>query len=121
DAKHLVKLVGDEDDRKAPCREASQGVEKAFGLLRGQAGGGLVEDQDSSAPVESLEDLHPLPLAYRQFSNRRGKIDVQATVVHKFPRTASCLAEVLPGPPQWLRAEHEVLEAGQVVRKGEVL
>ena len=47
------------------------------GLLRGQHGGRLVEDQDLGAAVEGLEDLDPLLDADRQVADQRVGVDLE--------------------------------------------
>ena len=42
----LLELVGDDDDRLAGAGEVAHDLDQALDLLRGQHGGGFVEDQD---------------------------------------------------------------------------
>ena len=58
----LVQLVGDDDDGLAVGAHITQHVEELFGLLRGEDGGGFVEDERVRAAVEDLDDLDRLLL-----------------------------------------------------------
>src|SRR3712207_9178553 len=52
DAQKLAQLVGDEDDREPVCDKLLEDAEEVLGLLRGEHGGRLVEDQDARLAVE---------------------------------------------------------------------
>ena len=60
DLEDLVELVADEDDRVPVGRQTAQDREDLLGLLWGEDGGRLVEDEDARLAVERLEDLDPL-------------------------------------------------------------
>ena len=75
---HLPELVGDEQDGAPGIAQAPDDLEQLVPFLRGEHGGGLVEDQDPSIPVERLEDLHPLQNTYRQRLDHRLRVNRQA-------------------------------------------
>ena len=77
-ARHLVELVGDEEERVAVVAHRAQGVEQLVDLLRHEHRGRLVEDDDPRAAVEHLEDLHPLPVGDAEPLDQRVRVDVQA-------------------------------------------
>src|SRR2546422_1109968 len=61
------ELVGDEENGDAVVADQGlQACQQRLHFRRRERGGGLVQDQDLCAAVESLEDLYPLPLAFGQ-------------------------------------------------------
>jgi hypothetical protein len=56
----LVELVGDEDRRTTLVHERPQDRRQFLPLRRSQDGSGLVQHQEVRAPIQELEDLHPL-------------------------------------------------------------
>ena len=58
-----MQLVADEDERQTFAGHLPQGGKKAFGLLRGQDGGGFVEDKNAGIIIERFEDFHTLAFA----------------------------------------------------------
>ena len=78
DRHDLVELVGDDDDRHAlVAHDAPDDPEQLVGLLGGQHGGGLVQNQHVRAPVQGLEDLHALLKSHAQGIDLRAGIDLQ--------------------------------------------
>ena len=73
----------DEDDRLALRRQRAQDLEQLGGLLGGQHGGRLVEDQHLGAAVERPQDLHALLLADGDVADPRLGIDAQAEAVRQ--------------------------------------
>ena len=71
----------DEDDRLAARRQLSHDLEELLCLLRGEHGGGLVEDEDVGVAVERLEDLDALLLADRDVLDAGARVDGQAVAV----------------------------------------
>src|SRR5690625_739272 len=121
DAQDFVELVGNEHHRQAVGRQATKGSEETLRLLWCQHRRRLVQNEDSGTEVEGLENLDPLAITDREARNRSGEIDLQAAVAHQLSCLFARLAEVLPGPPERFGAEHQVVEGGEVVGKGEVL
>ncbi len=60
------------------ARIVAQDGEELFGLLRGQHGGGLVQNQDIRPAVEHLDDLHGLLLRHRHVVDLLVRVDVEA-------------------------------------------
>src|SRR2546426_9068808 len=61
------ELVGDEENGDAVVADQGlQACQQRLHFRRRERGGGLVQDQDPRAAVESLEDLYPLSLAFGQ-------------------------------------------------------
>ena len=56
----LFQLVGDEQDRAPRLGKRTDDPEKPLGFLRGEHGGGFVEDQYLSVAHQGLDDLDPL-------------------------------------------------------------
>ena len=52
--------MGDEDDGVALLLQMDELLEELHGLLGGEHGGGLVQDQDLGAPDQGLQYLHLL-------------------------------------------------------------
>ncbi len=118
DRQHLVELVGDEDDGEALRLQLAQVVEELGDLLGHQDGGRLVEDEDLGAAEEHLEDLDPLTLADAEVGDQVVRVDAQAVGVGDLDdRPAGVVADAV----QLLRAQHDVLEDGEVVGQHEVL
>ena len=91
---HLVELVGDEDHRAALGGHGAQHREQGLGLLGGEDGGGLVEDQDAGVLGQDLEDLHPLLLAHRQLPDAGGGVDRQVVALTQL---VDALLDLAPG------------------------
>src|SRR5690554_1518962 len=66
DAQDLVELVGNEHHRQAIGCQATKGGEEALRFLWRQHRRRLVQDENSCASVERLENLYPLPLSNRE-------------------------------------------------------
>ena len=65
DLHDLVQLVADEHDRPPRFPELAEVAEQVLGLIGGEDGGRLVQDEDLHAPIQRLEDLDALFLADR--------------------------------------------------------
>ena len=98
--------------------------EEVLGLLRGQNGRRLVEDQDARVPVEGLEDLHPLAYSHREVGDARPRVDLQAVALRELLGRPDGLFHV-QGDAQsaaaGLGAEDDVLGHGEGWDQGEVL
>ena len=122
DAQHLVELVADEHDGDALGAQVAQRAEQLVDLLRHEHGGRLVEDQHPRAAVQHLEDLDALPVADAEVLDDRVGVDAQAVLVGQLADArGGPSADVEPAEPRRLRAEHDVLQDGQVVGQHEVL
>ena len=99
DRHDLVELVGDDDDRHAlVAHDAPDDPEQLVGLLGGQHGGGLVQNQHVRAPVQGLENLHALLQAHAQGIDLGGGVDLQAELLRE-------LAHRVVGGPEVVQAQ----------------
>ena len=80
----FVQFMGDDNDRHAQLlhHPADDGKE-LVGLLGGEDGGGLVQNEDVRSPVEGFEDLHSLLQAHADLLNDGFGIHHQAIFVHQ--------------------------------------
>ena len=83
DAQHLPHFMADEDDAFALAGELVHDVEEAFHLDVRQGGGGLVQYQQLRAPVEGLEDLHPLLGTHGNVGDGLVQLHVQAVALRE--------------------------------------
>ena len=118
---HLGQLVADEDDGQPLRHHLAQGVEQGLALLRGEHGGGLVEDEDARAAVQRLEDFHPLALPHRQAAHAGVQRHLQAEAGRHRLQPFGGLGAAAEGLPQRLGAHEYVVQHGEVVGQGEVL
>ena len=61
-------------------------VEEPVGLLGGQHGGGLIQDQDVGAPVEDLDDLHRLLLRHGHVVDLLVGVDAKSRICSQISR-----------------------------------
>ncbi len=122
DLAHLAQLVGDEDDRGARLLELAHDAHQLVGLLRGEHGGRLVEDEHPRVARERLDDLDALLHADREVLDERVGVDVES-------EARGDLADALARGVQvedaaglgGLVAEHDVLGDGEDGDQHEVL
>lgn len=91
----LVELVGNKDDGIALLFQALQLHEQFSGLLRGQNGGGLVENDDFGATDQDLQNFHLLLLSNGQIPDLGIRVPGR-----------NCTWRPLPGPSWWPRQNH---------------
>ena len=75
---HFVQPVGDEDDAHAAFPQFTDDVQKPARLAEGEAGGGLIHDDETRIEGECAGNLHKLALGDRQFRHGRGRPEVGA-------------------------------------------
>ena len=114
---NLVHLVGDDDDRLVVVAHVAQHGEELVGLLRGQHGCRLVEDQDIRAAVEDLHDFDRLLLGDGHVVDLLVGVDLEAIGVADLPDLLGGLPEIKLAR----QAQHDVLRGGQHVDQLEVL
>ena len=85
DLQHLVELVGDDDEGLSVRLHVAHDGEELVGLLRGQHGGGLVQNQDVGAAVEDLDDLHRLLLGDGHLVDLSGSGQSQSRTARRCP------------------------------------
>ena len=80
DLQHLVELVGDDDQGLTVRLHVAHDGEELIGLLGGQHRGGLIQNQDVSAAIEDLDDLHGLLLGHGHIVDLHVGVDVEAVL-----------------------------------------
>ena len=121
DLEHLAQLVGDEQHRAALGGQLARDREQPLGLLRGQHGGRLVEDQHVRGAVQRAQDLHALLVADRQLADARPRVDAQAVPATELADQLLRRGVVVAAAPARLAAHRDVLGHGQVAEQPEVL
>ena len=66
-AEHFVEFVGNDQDGVPLIAHVTQHLEQLFRLLRGQNGGGFVQNEHVGSAVKHLDDLHRLLLGHAHF------------------------------------------------------
>ena len=122
DLAHLAQLVGDEDDGGAGLLELAHDRHELVGLLRGEHGGRLVEDEHLRVARQRLDDLDALLHADGQVFDEGVRVDVEAEprgdLAHLRARRVQVEAAAERG---LLVAEHDVLGDGEDGDEHEVL
>ncbi len=113
DFEHFFQLVADEDDADAALQQRAHDAEQAFGLLRREHRGRLVEDQDVGFAVERLDDFDALLHADRQVFDQRVGVDFQPVLLRDFEDALARRAPVEQQAARHLVAQHDVLGHGQ--------
>ncbi len=78
DVDHFVELVRDEDDRAAPLTESAQDAPELLHLRRREHRRGLVENEETRAAEQRLEDLHPLRFTDGEIAHEAVHVHVEA-------------------------------------------
>ena len=115
-----MELVGDDDEGLAVRLHVAHDGEELVGLLGGQNGGGLIQDQDVRAPVEDLHDLHRLLLGDGHIVDLLVGVDVKAVFPADLPDLLAGLFHV-HAAALILQAQDDVLGGGEDVHQLEVL
>ena len=123
DGHDLVELVGDDDHRHALLlHDLAQHCEKLVCLLGCQHRRGLVQDQDIRAPVQRLEDLHPLLQTHADLPDHVRGVHMQAVFLRQLPHRVLRRLLIIEkaGLPGFF-AQHNVLGHGEAGHQHEVL
>ena len=118
----LLELVGNEDDGVALFLQVDQLPEELHGLLGGEHGGGLVQDQDLGAPDQSLQYFHLLLHAHGDVHDLGVGVHFQIKLFAVFLGEGDGLREIheelpLPG----FHAQDHILRHRQAGHQHEVL
>ena len=114
---HLVQLVGDDDEGFAVGLHVAHDGEELIRFLRGEDGGGLVQNEDIRPAVEHLDDLDRLLLRNGHIVDLLVGVDVKAVLVADLLDLPARLGDVeLP-----LEAEDDILRRGEEIDELEVL
>ncbi|GAA3033206.1 hypothetical protein GCM10020000_07950 [Streptomyces olivoverticillatus] len=92
DLVHLVDPVGDEDDGVAVVAQGVQDVEEPGAVRRGEAGGGLVQDDELGFGAQGAGDGHQGALGAREVGDGGVRVQVRGD-------DGQGLGALPPGPP----------------------
>ena len=113
--------MGHDDDRAALVTQATQHREELVLLVRGEDGGGFVEDQQPGVAIEQLENLNPLLHADGQVLHLRIRINGQMMLVAQAAQPPRGLTQVEHRTGVFVQAEHSVLNHGKAPHQHEFL
>ena len=117
----LIELVGDEEDAFALGGEVFHDLHQLVDLLRGQHGGGLVEDEDLIVAVQHLQDLGALLHADGDVLHLRVQVDLQAVLFTQGLDLFAGLLLLQEAELGILCAEDDVIQHGEDLDQLEVL
>src|ERR1700734_1793785 len=80
----LVKFVSDQNHSDATARETTNDLKQPFGFGIGQDRGRLIENENSRAPDQHLDDLNLLLLGDRKISDTPFGIDIESELRRLF-------------------------------------
>ena len=112
-----MELVGDDDEGLAVGLHVAHDGEQLVRLLRGQHGGGLVQDQNIGTAVQHLDDLHGLLLGNRHIIDLHVRVDIEAVLITDVLDLLTCIVQVKLA----LQAEDDILGGGEQIDQLEVL
>ena len=119
DGADLAQLVGDEDDALALVAQGDHDAHQVVDLLRGEHGGGLVEDQEARVVGQRLEDLDALLDADGQLLHDRVRVDRHAVALGQLEHAPFGARGVQDRAT--LATQHQVLGDGEDIDQHEVL
>ena len=109
---HVVELVGDEDDGLAFGAELGEVGEEVVRLLRGEDGGGLVQDQDVRLAIEELQDFDALLHANGKLFDGPVPFDRQAVLAGQGFQAGAGAGAIDHAPAERFGAEQDVIQRG---------
>ena len=116
---YLVHLMGDDHDGLAVVAHVAQDPEQFFRFLRGQDGGGLVQDQNVGPAVEHFDDLHRLFLGHGHVVDLLVGIQIETVLPAKVVDALRHLLDVEAS--LFLQPQSHVFRRGQHVDQFKVL
>ena len=111
--------MGDDDNGLAIVAHTAQHVEKLLGFLRGQHGGGLIQNQYIRAAIEHLDDFHGLLFGNRHFMDLLVGVDIKAIALADLADALGHLADVIA--ILLIQPQHDVFRSGKHVHELKVL
>ena len=120
-AHDLLELVGDEQNGAALVAQHPQHVEQLLGFLRREYGSGLIQDQNTGAAVQRLQDFKALTVPDRQVLHQRVQVNFEPGTQHQGIQTHTHLPLGTPQRPVRLGAKHNVVQRTQGVDQHEML
>ena len=118
-----MELVRDEDDRAPVAGHRANRLEERLGLLRGEHGSRLVEDEDARLLVERLQDLDTLLLTEGELPDPCARIDCESVPQRQLRDSPLDHPRAKQESPtdRAVIAEHDVLRNGERRHEPEVL
>src|SRR5262249_6118103 len=122
DLAHLLEEVGDVDDGYSPVAQPADEGEQPAGVLLGQGGGGLVEDEDADVEQQGAGDLDDLAGGGVEAAD--GVLGVDLGVLEDgegLADPAAALGGAQEAQAAGLQAEQDVGLDAEVGRQGQLL
>ena len=110
--------MGDVENGDAIGAEFFHEIEQAVGVLLGERGGGLVEDEDLGGAAEGAGDLEQLFLRHAQFLDRAFDVELGSDAGEQGAGAGGAGA---PGDDRAVLAEQEIFGDGEFGEEGGVL
>ena len=114
---HLMELMGDDDEGLAVRLHVAHDGEELVRFLRGEHGGGLVQNEDIRAAVEHLDDLNGLLLRNGHIVDLLIGVNVETVLVADLLDLFACFGQVELA----FKAKDDILRCGEEIDKLEVL
>ena len=102
-------------------RHLPKNDEQVFHLLRRQHRGGLIQNQQGSAAIQRLDNLHPLPLPHRQVVDHGLGVHLQAIFVRQIDNTGRDSVQIHHRFTGRFQAQSHVFRYGQRLHQHKVL
>ena len=111
DGQYFLEFVTDENHTDAVVDQGPQCVEQTLALLGREHRGGFVEDQDTRAANQGLDDLHPLLFTHGEIRYQGVAVEGEAVLLADGVDACSH-AGLVQHPPATGLAHHEVFQHG---------